>query len=1079
MKKILLLSFMLLFTVAFSAWAQDRTITGQVLDNSGEGLPGVNVILKGTTTGTTSDIDGNYRLTVPAEGGILQFSFIGLKSQEIEIGARSVIDVTMTEDVETLSEVVVTAVGIEREKKALGYSIEKIGGDKVVQNSEPDALRGLQGKIAGVNITGASGAPGSATKITIRGNSSLLGSNQPLFVVDGIPYNNNQNNTFSGLQQGTSVGSRISDLDPNNIESITVLKGGAGAALYGTRAANGVVVITTKTGGAKASRKGLEIEFRSSYAIEQIANLPEYQNKYGTGTNFNYAQANGSWGAPFPGTVPYETITEIPHWYAGRDGWGGIYDGVTVPYQAYPNNVEDLFQNGSVFENSITIQGGNDKSVLTVTATNTNNEGFVPNTAFERTSVSIGGRTQLDNQFSVGANLQYSQSQQDAVNSGVGLSGSNNSSAFARALYLGRNWDVHGQPYQNPTDLGSEFMVGRGQADNPLWSYENAGSVVTADRILASLDIQYDVTDWFNLTYKIGVNTYNQNNLNFVRPGSTGPSTQPGVGEITEDYTRYEEVESNLLGTFTYDINEDINLRGIVGWNVNQRTTDRQAFQGQGMVDFNILDVDNTNSVVPFGGTFQQRRLYGVFADVNVGFRDWAFLGITARNDWSSTLPKDNNSFFYPAVTLSTVLTEALDIQSNIVNYIKLRGSWSQVGNDTNPYQLAPTYLINQNIVNGTAALPFSPSGAGTFAGYTLSNIARDPNLKPEQTTEYEVGVETSFFNSKVGLDVTYYRRESTDQIANVTLPAETGFTSLLTNFGTVSNEGIEVTARLNPVSTSSGFDWNIIGTFTHNKNVIEELTVGVEEIAFGFGFAGGVINVHREGEEFGLLRGSVDARDDEGNLLIDPANGYLIPDLEQAIIGNPNPDFIVGITNTFSFKGVSLNAVFDWRQGGDLWSNTVLSLQGRGVLKSTEDREMNNVIPGVYGDPTTLEPYRNEAGEKVQNTTMIETNALYFGQTFAINASDEWSVFDGTTYRLREATLGYDFPKSLMDKTPFGSAQISFTGRNLWFISPNFPDGTNTDAEASQFGNTNQQGIEWSLTPSSRRYGVNLRFTF
>ncbi len=1075
MKKILLLSFMLLFTVAFSAWAQDRTITGQVLDNNGEGLPGVNVILKGTTTGTTSDIDGNYRLTVPEEGGILQFSFIGLKSQEIAIGARSVIDVTMTEDVETLSEVVVTAVGIAREKKALGYSIEKIGGDKVIQNSEPDALRGLQGKIAGVNITGSSGAPGSSTKILIRGNSSLLGNNQPLFIVDGIPYNNNDNSSFAGLTNGSSTGSRISDLDPNNIESINVLKGAAAAALYGTRAANGVIVITTKSGGAKASRKGLEIEVRSSYAIEQIANLPEYQNKYGTGTNFNYAQANGSWGAPFPGTVPYETISEIPHWYAGRDGWGGIYDNVMVPYQAYPNNVSDLFQNGSVLENSVTVTGGNDKSVLSMTATNTNNEGFVPNTSFERTSVSVGGRTQLENNFSVGANLQYSRSLQQAVISGVGGSGANNPSAFARALYLGRNWDVHGQPYQNPTDLGSEFMVGRGQADNPLWSYENNGSTVNTDRILASLDLAYDVTDWFSLSYKIGINTYNQRNLTYLRKGSTGPRNQPGVGEITQDFTRFEEIESNLLGTFTYDINEDLNLRAIVGWNVNQRTSQRQAFQGQNMVDFYILDLDNTNNVVPFGGNDTKRRIYGVFGDVNLGFRDWAFLGITARNDWSSTLPVDGRSFFYPAVTLSTILTEALDIQSNVLNFLKLRASWAQVGADTRPYQLQAVHEINPQTNAGVNNLPFK-----NIAGYSLSNTARDPNLKPEQTTEYEVGFESSFFNNKFGLDVTYYRKESDNQIAPVSLSGETGFTSLFTNFGLVSNEGVEITTKINPVSTSSGFSWNIIGTFTHNKNVVEELTVGVTEIVYGSFFAGGIQNVHRPGQEYGLLKGSYDVRDDEGNLLIDPANGYLIPALDLAIVGNPNPDFNVGITNTFSFKGISLNAVFDWRQGGDVYSNTVLSLQGRGVLKSTEDREMNHVIPGVYGDPETLEPVRNENGDKIANTTMIETNALYFGQTFAINASDEWSVWDGTTYRLREATLSYSFPQALMDKTPFGSASISFTGRNLWYLAPNFPDGTNYDPEINQFGsNSNQQGIEWSLTPSAKRYGVNLRFTF
>lgn len=1074
MKRILLLSLMFSLVIAFGAIAQ-RTVSGTVSSaDDGSTVPGINVVLKGTTTGTTTDLDGNYRLSVPEEGGTLVFSFIGLATQEVQIGARSIIDVSMESDVQELTEVVVTAGGIEREAKALGYSVEKVSGDQVVQNSETDALRSLQGKIAGVNISGSSGAPGSSTRITIRGNSSLLGNNQPLFVVDGVPYNNDQNNTFGGLTQGGAVGSRFADLDPNNIKSINVLKGGAAAALYGTRAANGVVLITTKSGSAKASRKGLEVTYRTSYAIEQIANLPEYQNKYGTGTNFNYAQANGSWGAPFSGTAPYSSPDSIPHWYAGRAGWGGLYDNVNVPYRAYPDNVEKLFRNGSIIENSISIQGGNESSVISVTATRTVNEGYVPNTQYIKNAISVGGRTQLENGFNIGANLQYTKSQQDGIQSGVGALGGNNPSAFARALYLGRNWDVHGQPFSNPTDGGSEFMVGRGQADNPLWSYENNGFNVDVDRVLSSLDLGYDITDWLNATYKIGINTYSQSNLSYIRPGSTGPSTSPGVGEITTDYTRFEEVESLFLLTGTGNITEDIGIRAIVGHNINQRTRDRQAYQGQNMIDFDILDIDNTNNVVPFGGDYSQRRIVGVFADVSFDFRNWAFLTGTARNDWSSTLPADNRSFFYPAVTGAVVLTDALNIQSNALSYLKVRASWSKVGADTDPYRLQGVFLINGATPIGAAALPFN----GT-PGYTLSNAARDPNLKPEQTVEYEAGVEVTLFKNILGLDVTYYKRNSTDQILPISLASETGFTTLTTNFGEVSNEGVEITARINPISNPNGFSWNIIGTFTHNKNLVVELEDGVDEITFGFGFAGGIIPTHRAGQEYGLLRGSVDVRDDEGNLLIDPANGGLIPALEPAIIGNPNPDFIVGLTNTFSFKGISLTGVFDWRQGGDFYSNTILSLQGRGVLKSTEDREMNRIIPGVYGDPNTLEPIRGENGEKTVNTTSIETNALYFGQTFAINASDEWSVFDGTVYRLREATLAYDFPKSLLDKTPFGAAAISFTGRNLWYSAPNMPESTNFDPEVNQFGNTNQQGIEFSATPTTKRYGVNLRVTF
>jgi len=398
---------------------------------------------------------------------------------------------------------------------------------------------------------------------------------------------------------------------------------------------------------------------------------------------------------------------------------------------------------------------------------------------------------------------------------------------------------------------------------------------------------------------------------------------------------------------------------------------------------------------------------------------------------------------------------------------------------------LDPVYFINDFYNTNprpTAQLPFTPTGSATIAGASLENTERDPNLKPEQTTEYEVGIETRLIDNIIDLDATYYHRVSTDQIAPVTLPNASGFRNYFTNFGEVSNTGIEVGLGITPFNNPNGFYWNVYGTFTHNKNVVESLTEGVDEIQIvpGSSFAGGVIPVLRPGEEYGILKGSVDDRDQEGNLLIDPGNGQLIQALEPAIIGNPNPDFLVGITNTLRFKGVTLMAVFDWKQGGDLWSNTMLSMLGRGVTRYNGDnREMNMIIPGVYGDPNTHEPLRNENGEKIPNQTMVEVNTLWFGETFAINSANEWNVFDGTVFRLRQVNLGYDFPKSLLDPTPFGSATISLTGRNLWYKAPNFPEYTNFDPEVNQFGATNKQGIEWSATPSVKRYAVNLKVTF
>lgn len=1055
--------------------AQDRTVSGRVTSaEDGSPLPGVNVVLKGTQSGTVTDVDGNYRLAVPGQPGeVLVFTFIGLQTQEVEIQSRTVVDIRMQTDVTQLSEVIVTAVGVEREARALGYSVENVSATKVQQVAEIDPLRALQGKVAGVNISGTSGAPGSSTRMTIRGNTSLLGENQPLFVVDGIPYNNAENSSFNGLANGAAYSSRFSDIDPNNIESITVLKGGAAAALYGTRAANGVVVITTKSGKSTASKKGLEVSYSSQYAVEKIGNLPDFQNRYGTGSNFSYAQANGSWGAPFPGTVPYQTIDQIPHWYNNRPGMED-YWGTFVPYRAYPNNVKDLFQNGSLFENSLTVSGGNETSNLSVTLTRSTNEGYVPNTEFDKTNISVGGRTILANKLIVGASLQYTKSFQRAVQSGVGLSGSNNNSAFARALFMGRNWDLS-QPYQNPVDNGSEFMVARSQADNPYWSYENAGVLSDVNRIFATTDFAYDVNDWLNFTYKIGINAYNQSITDFIRPGSTGPSSNPGAGRVVEDYIGYEEIESNFIVNFTPTISDDISLSAFIGHNVNQRTTDRQSYQGIGYVTFDIDDIDNTNAVTPFGGDYERRRIFGVFADATLGYRDWAFLNVTARNDWSSTLPKSNNSFFYPAASLSVILTEALDIESNFLNFLKLRVAGSQVGKDTDPYQLVPVYLVNPP---PTTVDPIDFPFRGV-PGASLSNVERDPNLKPERTRDYEFGVDAKVLDNRVGISATYYKRRSFDQIAPISLPSTSGFNSYLTNFGEVSNEGIEVSLDVTPVRLENSFTWNIYGTFTHNKNVIEELTAGTDEIQFGAGFAGGVISTHRPGQEYGLLLGTVAARDDEGNLLIDPSNGQLLQAFDRQIIGNPNPDFIVGLSNSFSYKGIRLGVVLEYKQGGDLYSNTVQSLLGRGVLKTTENREMNVVIPGVYGDATTLEPIRTEGGQKIPNTTMIEQNSLWFGTSFAINGLDEYSVYDATWVKLREISLGYDLPRNLLANTPIGSASISLTGRNLWFKAPNMPEATNFDPEINQFGASNQQGIEWAAAPSVKRYAVTLRVTF
>ena len=854
MQKILLASFLCLVHISV-IWAQERTVTGKVTAaEDGVPLPGVNVVVKGTSLGTVTNTAGIYTLNVPANSTTLVFSFIGLTTQEIEIGARTTVDLQMGQDVQQLGEVVVTAVGIQRERKALGYSVETVDGNKVQQVSEPDPLRALTGKVPGLNIVSSSGAPGSSTRITIRGNSSLLNNNQPLFVVDGIPYNNDlvttegTNQNTGGLTQGGAFSSRISDLDPNDIKSLSVLKGATAAALYGARAANGVIVITTKSGSASASRKGLEVTYSTTYGIEKIANIPNFQNSYGTGSNFNYTAANGSWGPPFIGARPYANIDSIPHWYAGRPGMGE-FDGKRVPYRAYPDNVKDFFETGRIFENSVSITGGNEKSVISVTLSQLSQKGFVPETEFLRHNISMGGKTTLANGLVIGANLAYTRSNQQGVLSGAPTATTGDASAFARTMYFGRNWDVQGQPFQNPVDKGSEFFIGRATANNPYWAVYNSGIRSKVDRYVAAFSAAYDFTDWLNLSFKIGINGFAQSQYEFQRPNGAGNP----LGTMTTVDVFTDEINSDLILTASRNLNENFTVRALVGWNVNQRTSKVRSLDGVSYVVFDIDELTNLNDITPNPNTgYTRRRLFGFYGDVNFGYKDWAFLTLTGRNDWSSTLPVENRSFFYPAVNASVILNDALNMSSGFFNVIKLRAGWASVGNDTSPYLLSNVFVVNDydNTTQSAVARPFTPTG-GPAAGSTIPTagqnfLSTDPNLKPERTTEIEAGVDLRFWKDRAGINFTAYNKESTDQIAQISVPEETGYQAQLTNFGAVTNKGIEIGVDLTPVKTPSGFTWTIMGSFTRNRNLVKELRAGVDEIQFGSAFGGSVSTVHQ-----------------------------------------------------------------------------------------------------------------------------------------------------------------------------------------------------------------------------------------
>ncbi|MEZ4947644.1 MAG: SusC/RagA family TonB-linked outer membrane protein [Cyclobacteriaceae bacterium] len=1112
MKKFLLLCFS--FAFVLSAWAQERVVSGKITAaEDGTTLPGVNVVLKGTTTGTVTDVDGNFRLGVPSSGGTLVFSFIGLQTQEIAIGDRSIIDIRMGLDVQQLTEVVVTAVGIERERKALGYAVSELAGDKIRQKSEPDIVRSLQGKVAGVNIIGAGGAVGEGTNITIRGNSSLLGNNQPLFVVDGVPFDNSTYTTGSFTSR-TTASNRSFDLDPNNIESMTVLKGAAAAALYGSRAANGVIVVTTKSGSGKATKKGLEITLTSGFSAETVANLPDYQQRYVQGNNFKYVDGNfGTWGASFDPNQPEWLISNNANLIKSIDPTTGK-PWVSHPYDRYttassspffgqkyvgdsvllsPHNTpKDFFQTGSVFETGLSVSGGNQTGNITAGVSRSRNEGITPFNIGTRTSVNIGGNMKLDNGLYVGGSASYVRNELTSPPSAGLFTGG--TSITERLLYTPPNVDVKGLPSRDPQGNSAFY---RPDNDNPYFLAEFAPQESNVDRYFGNLYFGYDLTDWLNVTLKGGFNSYSQQNFG-VLPISTNAAP---TGQITDDRISNREADYNLIFTATKDISADLNLKAILGGNLNKRTTERQAYQGTGIIVRGLNDLDNTQSVLPFGGGITERGYEAVFTDLTFGYKDYLFLNLTGRNDWTSTLPVDQRSYFYGGASSSFIFSDAFDISNNWFSYGKLRAGFARVGNDTQAYLTQQVnFFTNNSLGNNIAAFGFpytsAAPGASTYNVQSIGQALGNPQLTPEFTTEWEIGADLRFLNNRVGLELTYYDRSSTDQIVSIPIPRSSGFDSKTVNIGEVTNSGIEAALDITPVQLNNSFRWNIFSVFTRNRNEVVSLTEGLDEV-FVAGFGNSVQVAHAAGQPYGQLKGQTAERDAAGNLLVDPSTGKLIIGNDLEFIGDPNPDYQIGITNTFSFKGISLNFLIDYRHGGDMYSGTYNQLYGRGLTPGTipdgpNGRRITLVIPGVVGDPTTQQAVLDENGNSIPNGTQLTVNDWFFINTFASSGGDEFSVFDASTIRLRELSIGYDLPKSLLSRTPFGSASITFTGRNLWYKALNFPSDLNFDPETSSLGagnivgltaNPNQsgnsQGVDFGVIPTTKRFGVNLKLTF
>ena len=1097
MRKSLFLSFLLVCSGWVISFAQDRKITGKVTANEdGSALPGVSVVVKGSSKGTNTDADGSYSIVVPANGGTLVFSFVGTNSQEVAVGNRVSVNVALVADTKLLNEVVVTAVGIQRDKRALAFAVSNVKGTDLQQRSEPDPLRALSGKVPGVNITAGNGAPGAGTRITIRGNNSFTGNNQPLFVVDGIPFDNSVNST-QGYNQSTVTSNRAYDIDPNNIESMTVLKGAAASALYGSRAANGVIVITTKS-GSKSARKGLEVNFNTSYAVENVSSLPDYQGSYSQGSNQTYNGGFiGNWGTAMPdavdrinaglgferysktieagypeGTVPHPLVDRTVPFGAARyqSAFPQLLDangrGIPVPLKAY-DIVGGFFRQGKVVENGIQISSTGDKTSLNASMSRTRNDGIIPSSFTERTTLSFGGNATLTNGLNVSGSVAYTRTNQQSPQSGAGYYAdygglASAGSIYARLFYLPRNYNLNEYPFENPVDGSNVFYRA---LDNPLWTAKynlyNSG----VNRMYGNMTLNYDVTPWLNLTARGGINTYSETRRNGVRPGGT---FQPLGSVLRQDLTN-TEVDFTFLASAQHDFSEKFNAKLLVGFNPNERTYSEAGIAGSPVIDANVLSIAGTLTQNAYEYT-SKRRLYGVFSELSLAYGNFAFLTASVRNDNSSTLPVGNNSYYYPAVSASVIVTDLLRLPKNIINFGKIRANYATVGKDASPYQVNTALNLGRTFYNASA-----------ISTASLPSQLNNATLRPEFTTEVELGTELQFFNNRIGVDLAYFDRVSTDLIVTRQLPNTTGFNTEITNAGKISNKGWELGLTLVPVKTRSGFTWTSFMAYTSIVSKVEDAGAGGEIFIGGTGLSS-LGTIFRNGLPYGQIYGSVNARDESGNLLINPNTGLPIRAAQSSIVGDPNTKFTIGWTNTISYKGFNLSVLLDYKAGGQIFSTTAASLLLRGQLKASEDREGIRVIPGVLGDPQTYKPLLGDDGKPVKNTIAMSAFQYHFTDGYGAYGADEVNIYDATVVRLREVSFGYDVPKTFLKKylKVFGGLRMSASGRNLWFYAPNMLPGLNFDPEVlSNFADSNIQGFDLGASPSTRRFGINLTATF
>jgi TonB-linked SusC/RagA family outer membrane protein len=1070
----IILTLLLVFTVHLGN-SQEKSISVTVTDQSGVPIPGVNIVVQGTTNGTQSDFDGNYTISAKA-GDKLVFSYVGLKNQTITVGSESNLNVTMSEDASVLEEVVVTAQGIRKEKKALGYAVSTVSKEDIEQKADTDIGKILRGKAAGVRITGSGGVSGSGSNIIIRGFSSITGGNQPLFIVDGVPFDGssggaNQSASSSAFQSG-NVRSGFADIDPNNIESVSILKGLSATALYGGEGRNGVILITTKSG--TQARKGTEISVTQSLFLNNII-LPDYQDTYGGGFQNVYGPFFSNWGAAFSSqeTIDNAFRTSILNNFGVEPSVlfpnRPELDSPTVAYRPIDSQ-EDFFRTGVISSTSISVAGGlGDKGNISFGYSHVDDKSFIPGNKMNRNNFNVGGTYKMDNKFTVSGKLSFAKTDirspftDASTGSDVSIAGDGTGGVGSiwNILYTPRSVTLD-TPYQHPITGESLWYRGGNDRMNPLWVIDNTRDENNTNRLFGNFIASYDFTDWLKLSYRLGIDNTNDRTMRVINRGANDGIHPNGYLQTTS--SRFTIWDHSFIANIDKQLSENINLQATFGATTQRREFYRDGSESRDQIIFglqNHLNFINSSTIVE--GTlfasnntayqqFSEENNAALYTSATVGYKNYFYLNASLRNEWISTLEQANRSQFSPGISASFIPTSAFEglRTTKGLNYLKLRAGYGTSPGFPGPYNTRAVTSLVPNIFQNAA-------GNGTTTT-SVPNFLPNPNLKPELSKEFEVGVDARFLDNRVGIEFTYYNRDTEDQIILRPLAPETGYTSQFTNIGNVINKGIEISADITPVRTDN-INWKISGSFSQNKSEVQGLDDG-EQILYGGIFAS---NAAINGEQLGVMFGTRVLRDDAGNRLIDE-NGYWIQDPSNGIIGDPNPDWFSTISNSFSYKNWTVNMQWEYQQGGDILATTIGSLIGRGVVGDF-DRTQGVILPGI----------RQSTG--LANDIQLTATEAYFNNIgFGV---DELLIYDASHIRLREASLSYNLPKKFLDKTPFGNLSITLSGQNLFVRAFNTPKDVNYDPELNSLGVGNSQGFDYLTSWNSKRYGMSVKVTF